>query len=216
MLQKLLLKSRKNFGLSKNFKMRGLFLIVLNIIFFVSACDNEDEPATIEQINFGANGNCMNAEMDGLTASLCVLDQLGNPIAEINQGENFIVSLSFTNDTDDIIKIKKEYLRGNSVMELFGVDDRTSYGKPYTSVWCAFVNDPYMTMEPGETYVISSPWRIQDGINPIGPICKAESNENLLKGNYQVEVRLQLTIEKGGETIEINSDNNLILNFNVI
>ena len=210
------MKFKKDFGLLKNLKMCGLLLTVLNIIFFASACENEDERVTIEQINFATSGNCMNAEMDGLTASLCVLDISGNPKVEIDKGENFIIALSFTNDTEEVIKIRNEYLRGNSVMEVFGSDDGKSHGKPYTSVWCTADLNAYMTMEPGETYVVSSPWVLQEGINPTGPICKAESNEDLLQGGYQVEVNLEMEFEKNGETTNVESDNKLILNFNVI
>lgn len=195
--------------------MNKLIFVVFNIVFLIVACDNDDNRNVIDQINIVAEGNCMEADIDGLMASLCILDTSGNPKNTLDQNENFIIALTFRNQTGENIKIKKEYLNGESVMVVKGADDGNNYGKPYTSVWCTFDSNPYMEAEIGDNYVVSSPWVLQNDIPIRGAICKTESNEYLSQGNYYVEVSLDFTLEKGEETFLVRGENNLILEFAV-
>ncbi len=196
--------------------MNKTFLIVLNILFFTTACENEDGQNTIYQVNIAAQGACMEAEMEGLTASLCVLDTNGISKTEFAQNENFSIALTFQNNIGENIKIKNEYLNGESVMIVEGVADGLNHGKPYTSVSCEFVGNPNMEIPPGGSYVVSSPWVLQEGIRTIGLVCKGESNEYLAVGSYRVIVSLDFIMEMGDKTISVEGGNELGLGFDIM
>lgn len=195
--------------------MNKIVFILVNIVFFTTSCENDDNVNVIDQINIVAQGDCMEADIDGLIASLCILDTSGNPKTTLDQNENFIIALTFQNETGENIKIKKEYLNGGSVMVVKGADDGNNYGKPYTSVWCTFDGNPYMEAMIDDNYLVSSPWVIQNEIPIRGDICKTESNEYLSQGNYYVEVSLDFTLEKGEKTFKVSGESNLILEFSV-
>jgi hypothetical protein len=73
-----------------------------------------------------------------------------------------------------------------------------------------------MEVASGETYVVSSPWVLQEEIFTKGPVCKAESNEYLAVGSYRVVVSLDFIMEMGSESITVEGDHELGVEFDIM
>ncbi|NAS13575.1 hypothetical protein [Poritiphilus flavus] len=195
--------------------MNKVLFLVLNLLFLATACD-DDPTTTLQDVNIVAQGDCTVATMSGLSATLCITDVAGNPQDLFDQNENFIISLTFQNDSAELVKIKEEYLANEGVLTVMSNESDESFGKPFTSASCQFDGNPYMEIPPGESYVVSSPWVLQEGVSIIGPICKSNSNEYLATGSYRVVVTLDFVMEMGGESINVEGGNALSIEFNIM
>jgi len=195
--------------------MNKFILLAINLLLLTTACETDDA-TVLSDVNILAQNDCTVASLSGLRATLCITDVEGNPKMSFDENENFIISLSFFNDSGELVKIKEEYLADEEVMSVNGVNTSEDFGKPFNSVSCQFDGNPYMEIPSGETYAISSPWILEEGITIIGPICKSESNEYLVTGSYRVVVSLDFIMEKGNETISVEGGNELSLEFDVM
>lgn len=193
--------------------MNRFILLAINFIFLASACEVDDSITILKEVDVVAQDGCMVASLSELNAILCITDIEGNTKTSFAQDENFIISLSFENNSGEHVKIPEEYLANDGVLAVMGSENGQNFGKPFTSASCQFDGNPYMEVPSGETYVVSSPWVLQEGVPIIGPICKSESNTYLPSGSYRVLVVLDFIMEKGNETISVQGDNELSLSF---
>ncbi len=196
--------------------MNKFYIIGFNILLFATACEEDDNISTLDEISIVAQGDCMAASISELDAVLCITDMEGNAKTSFGLNENFIVSLTFQNNSGELVKIDELYLANEGVMTVMGADNGENFGKPFTSVACQFDGNPYIEVASGETYVVSSPWVLQEGIIITGPICKAESNEYLAVGSYRVVVSLDFIMEMGSESITVEGDHELSVEFDIM
>lgn len=197
-------------------KMNKFIFLAINCIFLATACEDDDALTILDDVSIVAQNDCMVGSISDLNAILCITDTKGNSKTSFEKNENFIISLSFQNNSGELVKIKEEYLANEGVLTVMGADNGQNFGKPYTSAGCQFDGNPFMEVPSGETYVVSSPWVLEEGVPIIGPICKSESNEYLDTGSYRVLVSLELVVEMGNETISVEGGNELSLDFDIM
>ena len=141
------MKTHKNVMLNL-IQVIGAFCLFLSI----SACDNENED--IEGLNLMPQGECMVSSIEGLTMKFCLLDSDGNPKTTFKENENIIFMLTFSNESRDTIVVA-ENLIDQDFFKVIGESSNNDYGKPYTGVWCEFVNAPKeIRIDPKQSFDI--------------------------------------------------------------
>jgi hypothetical protein len=111
--------------------MNKFYIIGFNILLFATACKEDDNISTLDEISIVAQGDCMAANTSELEAILCITDMEGNAKTSFGLNQNFIVSLTFQNYSGELVKIKEEYIANVDVMTVIGANNGENFGKPF-------------------------------------------------------------------------------------
>ena len=136
-----------------------------------------------------------------LSLKLRILNNQGQEVTNIQQGQNFTLSFILVNNTSILYFLKS--MDATNLFSVYATDNgKTLVGKPWKTIFCQYTNG--YPIPAHDTTKFEIPWQ-PDTTKSYLPFCLLSKTMPLAAGDYQTGFSSNFILINGNQTIQSES-----------